>query len=117
MGEVAESEGRAVEVFQASVDRFGGSVAGAGPVEIGQRVSCSAFQGPSESGDLDHRLRDADADGLDQLLPLLAAAASVGLSVGGDHLLVDTPGGLHVGVVVNGEQDRQALVLPVGEQV
>ena len=40
--------GGAVGVFEAAVDRFGGSVAGAGPVEVGQHVDCTLGQGPSE---------------------------------------------------------------------
>jgi len=32
-------------VFEAAVDRFGGSVAGAGPVEVGQHVDCTLGQG------------------------------------------------------------------------
>jgi hypothetical protein len=41
--EVAEAEGGAAEVFESAVDGFGGSVAGAGPVEVGQDVGA----GPS----------------------------------------------------------------------
>jgi hypothetical protein len=37
-GEVAEAEGRAAQVFQASVDRFGWPVAGAWSVE-GERLT------------------------------------------------------------------------------
>ena len=37
--------GRSAEVFEAAVDRFGWSVAGAGPVEVGQHVDCTLGQG------------------------------------------------------------------------
>jgi cytidylate kinase len=40
-GEVAEAECGSAEVLEAAVDRFGGSVAGAGPVEVGQHVDCT----------------------------------------------------------------------------
>jgi hypothetical protein len=45
------------------------------------------------------------------------AAATVGLAVGGDHLLVDPPGDLDGGVLVDGEQGFEPVVLAVGEQV
>ena len=41
-GEVAEAEGGSALVLEAAVDRFCGSVAGAGPVEVGQ-WSASGF--------------------------------------------------------------------------
>ena len=37
--------GDAAEVFEASVDGFGGAVAGVGVVEVGQDVPGSAFEG------------------------------------------------------------------------
>jgi len=46
-------------VLQAAVDRFGWTVAGAGPVEVGQYVSGSLAQGAAEFGDLDQRPGDA----------------------------------------------------------
>jgi len=44
VGGVAETEGGSAEVFEAAVDRFGGSVAGAGSVEVGQHVDCTLGQ-------------------------------------------------------------------------
>ena len=44
-GEVAESQGDAAQVLQASVDGFGGAVGGAGAVEVGQDVLAAADQG------------------------------------------------------------------------
>ena len=52
VGEVAEAEGGAAEVFEASVDGFGGAVAGAGPVEVGQHVGGALLEGAAEGGDL-----------------------------------------------------------------
>ena len=46
-------------MLQAAVDRFGWTVAGAGPVEVGQYVSGSLAQGAAELGDLDQRPGDA----------------------------------------------------------
>ena len=39
-------------MFQSAVDRFGGSVAGAGSVEVGQYVGGAVLQRPAERGDL-----------------------------------------------------------------
>ena len=69
VGEVAEAESGAAQVLQAAVDRFGWTVAGAGPVEVGQYVSGSLAQGAAELGDLDQRPGDAGAERLDQLDP------------------------------------------------
>ena len=50
VGEVSESLGDAAEVFEASVDGFGGAVAGVGVVEVGQDVPGSAFEGSAHAG-------------------------------------------------------------------
>ena len=47
---VDESLGDAAEVFEASVDGFGGAVAGVGVVEVGQDVPGSAFEGSAHAG-------------------------------------------------------------------
>ena len=52
VGEVAESEGGAVWVFEAAVDRFGRSVAGVGVVEVGQDVPGTAFECPAQRNEL-----------------------------------------------------------------
>jgi hypothetical protein len=104
-------------VLQAAVDRFGWTVAGAGPVEVGQYVSGSLAQGAAELGDLDQRPGDAGAERLDQLDHQLAARGWVGVPVGGDHPLVDAPGGLDLDVLIDGEQGRESGGLLVGEQV
>jgi len=46
-----------------------------------------------------------------------ATAATVGFAVGGDHALVDGPGGLDLDVLVACEQRVEAAALLVGEQV
>ena len=51
------------------------------------------------------------------LLISCPSGGPVGVAVGGDHALVDTPGGLDGDVVLDSEQGGQALVLPVGEEV
>ena len=47
---VDESLGDAAEVFEASVDGFGGAVAGVGVVEVGQDVPGSACEGSAHAG-------------------------------------------------------------------
>jgi hypothetical protein len=116
VGEVAEAECAAAQVFQAAVDGFGGAVAGAGPVEVGEHVGGAAGQGPAEGDDLAQRGRDAAADRGDQFLHELAPGASVRFAVGGDHPLVDAPGRFDLRVLVRGEQFAQALSLLVSEQ-
>ena len=39
-------------MFEASVDGFGGAVAGVGVVEVGQDVCGSAFECPAQGGEL-----------------------------------------------------------------
>jgi hypothetical protein len=46
-------------VFEAAVDRFGGSVAGGGPVEVGQHVGCALGQGSFEGDEFGQRVWDA----------------------------------------------------------
>ena len=46
-------------MLQASVERFGRAVAGAGPVEVGQDVAGSLGQGPAEPAQLDQGGGDA----------------------------------------------------------
>ena len=61
--------------------------------------------------------RHASADGVDQFAHEFAAAVPVGLAVGGDHPLVDAPGGLDLDVLVDGEQRFKPVALFIGEQV
>ena len=104
-------------MFEAAVDRFGGSVAGAGPVEVGQHVDCTLGQGPSEGDELGQRVWDAGAEGLDQRAHEVASPGAVGFAVGGDYPLVGAPGRLDFDVDVGLEQGVQALALLLGEQV
>ena len=49
-------------MFEPAVDRLGGAVAGAGPVEVGQHVGGALLQGPAERDELGQRGGDAVAD-------------------------------------------------------
>ena len=61
VGEVAEAEGGAAEVFKASVDGLGRAVARAGPVEVGEHVGGALVQGASKPAQLGQDGRDAVA--------------------------------------------------------
>ena len=104
-------------MFEPAVDRFGGAVAGAGVVEVGQHVQGPAFQGSTESDQLGelrgHSLGEVVDHGLQSLLPTRA----VGVAVGGDDALVDAPGRFDLDVLVSGEHGLQPGDLLVGEQV
>lgn len=64
---IREAAADAAYVFKASVDGFGGSIAGAGAVEVGKDVSGSLFEGAAEFGDLDQGDGHADGEGVDEL--------------------------------------------------
>ncbi len=104
-------------MFEASVDRLGGAVAGAGPVEVGQHVGGAVRQGRTEPAQLGRRCGDAVADRFGQLRHQVAPLLAVGLAVGGDYPLVDAPGGLDLDVLLGRGQGRQPRALLVGEQV
>ena len=103
-------------MFEAAVDRFGRAVAGAGPVEVGQHVGGSLFQGSAEGSEFDERGRDAAAEAGDELLHQAMATGRVGVPVGGDHSLVGGMGDLDSDVSVVGEQGIKPVLLFVGEQ-
>jgi hypothetical protein len=75
------------------------------------------LQRPAQGDHLAQGRRNAAADRGDELDHECAAAGAVGFAVGGDHPLVDAPGGFDLDVVVGGEQRLQALVLCAGEEV
>src|SRR5690625_870141 len=68
VGEVAEAEGRAAQVLEASVDRLGGTVAGAGPVEVGPDVRGALGQRPAAFSQLGQGVGDLLAQGRDDLV-------------------------------------------------
>ena len=68
------------------------------------KICAAAIRGSSEGSDLDQAGRDSMGEfGVQGLHPGLARGG-VGLVVGGDHLLVDVPGGLDLDMVIAGEQ-------------
>ena len=117
VGEVAEAEGQATQVLEATVHGFGRSVARARPVEVGQDVAGASGQGAAELAQFYQRLRHTVGEGVDHGAHLDAAGCPVGVTVGGDHALVDPPGALDLHVPVPSEELVKALVLAVGEQV
>lgn len=57
VGEVAETEGRAAEVPEPTIDRLRWTVAGAGPVEERQHVLRALGQRPVQLSQLDESVR------------------------------------------------------------
>ncbi len=104
-------------MFESAVDGFGGSVAGAWPVEEREDVGRALSQGACEPADLDKGGGDAGADRVDHSLHHLLAALLVGFPIGGDDALVDAPGRFDLDVLVAGEQCCQACALLVGEEI
>ena len=68
-------------MFEASVDRLGGPIAGAGLSEVGQDVVGTLLQRPAECDNLAQSGRDTVADRLDELDYQLTAVASVLVTV------------------------------------
>ena len=92
-------------MFEASVDGFGGAIAGVGVVEVGQDIPGSAFESPAQRDELGQTLRYARRGqrvdfGLHQGL----TADSVGIAVGVDDVLIGAPRGLKGDVAIAGEQ-------------
>ena len=92
-------------MFEASVDRFGRTVAGVGMIEVSQDVSGSAFERSAQCDEFGQAPGYARGGqcvdfGLHQGL----AADFVGIAVGVDDVLVDAPGDLERDVAITGEQ-------------
>lgn len=100
-------------MLQASIDRFRGSVARAGPIEVGQDAVGPLLQGSAESSDLDQR-GGAPMDRVSIRCCILAFPL---VAVGADHRLVDTPRRLALKVRLVDEQVADPLPLLVGERV
>lgn len=66
MGEVSEAQGGAAQVFDSAVDGFGGAVAGAGVIEIGEDIGGSSFHGPAQRLEFCERVGDVVADGVNE---------------------------------------------------
>jgi len=103
-------------VLEASVDRLGGAVGGAGVVEVGQDVGDSFGQGPGQLGDLLQAVGDGLLQGVDESSRQVLSRARVLGAVGLNQALVDAPGGMDWSVALIGEEVLQALGLGVGEQ-
>ena len=92
-------------MFKAAVDRFGGTVAGVGVVEVGQDVPGSAFECPAQRHELAQTPRYTRAgQGVDLGLHQGLTADFVGIAIGVDDVLVDAPGDLECDVAIAGEQ-------------
>ena len=91
-------------MFEAAVDGFGGAIAGVGVVEVGQDVPGSAFECSTQRNELGQAPRYARGGqrvdfGSHQGL----TADFVGIAVGVDDVLVDTPGDLECDAAIAGK--------------
>ncbi|GAA0333971.1 hypothetical protein GCM10009529_10440 [Micropruina glycogenica] len=68
VGEVSEAEGGAAEVFESSVDGFGGAVGGAWMVEVGQYVAGASVQGGAEFAEFGQGGGNAAGDAFDDFV-------------------------------------------------
>ena len=104
-------------MFEASVDGFGRTVAGVGMIEVGQDVSGSAFECPSQCHELGQAPGYArGGQGVDFGLHQGLTADFVGIAVGVDDVLVDAPGDFEGDVAIVGEQVEYLVLLAWGEQ-
>ena len=79
-------------MFDSAVDGFGGTVAGADMIEVGQDVISPAFHRPAQRLQLFERVGDPVADGSNEFAEPFFGLLLVGVAVGGDNLLVDVIG-------------------------
>lgn len=79
----------AAELFNEEIHRFGGSVGGAGSVEVGEQLHPPAAQGPAQPGDLRDRAAGQDLD--ESAGPLAALLRGRGV-VDRAQVLGDLPG-------------------------
>lgn len=103
-------------MFEASVDDFGGAIAGVGVVEVGQYVPGSVFERSSQCDEFGQVPRYARGGqcvdfGLHQGLTV----DFVGIAVGVDDVLVGAPGDFECDVALAGEQIEDAVLLAWGE--
>ena len=103
-------------MFEASVDRFGRTACGVGVVEVGQDVPVSAFECPAQRDELGQVPRYArGGQGVDFGFHQGLTVDFVGITVGGDDVLVDAPSDLEGDVAIAGEQDEDLMLLAWGE--
>ena len=92
-------------MFKASVDRFGGAIAGGGVVEVGQDVPGSAFERSAQRNELSQTPRYTRAGqcinfGLHHGLTHACVRRAVGIN----DVLVGAPGDLECDVLLTGKQ-------------
>ena len=118
VGEVSQVECGSAYVFEASVDGFGGAIAGVGTIEVGQDVPGSAFECPTQRHEFGRAPRYARGGqcvdfGLHQGS---RTADFAGIPIGVDDVLVDAPCDLEGDVAIAGEQVEDLVLLAWGEQ-
>lgn len=91
-------------MLEPAVKCFRGAVAGAGPVEVDQHVSCPVFQRQAKRHGLGQRGGKASTGKCDQSLHGLFALGAIRLEFIGYDALVDAPSRLRFDIVVRNEQ-------------
>lgn len=98
-------------MLESAVDRHRRSVAGAGPVDEREDVRCAFDKGRSELANLDERGGGPVTDRMDYGPHRLLSERAIGLAVGGDHALMDTPDRLdHCTILVSGQVFEAGLL-------
>ena len=99
-------------MFEASVDDFGGAIAGVGVVEVGQDVPSSAFECPAQRHELGQAPRYArGGQCVDFGFRHGLTRARVGRAVGINDVLIDAPRGLKGDVLLAGKQVDYLVLL------
>ena len=92
-------------MFEASIDSFGGAVAGMGMIKVGQDVPGSAFERSSQCDDLYEGARHARvAETVYFGFHHGLARVRVGCAVGINDVLVGAPSDLECDVLLTGKQ-------------
>lgn len=104
-------------MLQTAVDRLGGPIGGAGAVEVGQDVDRPAIQRPAQLLQLDQLGRDPAPQRVDHLRQHRLAGGLGAAPVGGDDLLIHTPGGLEFDMLIRTEDSIELGPLARGEQI
>lgn len=104
-------------MFERSVDRFRGAVAGAGPVEEREHVDRALFQCLAETADLDQGSRDVGCDRTDDGLHQLLASGLIRFSARGHDLLINASRRFDPDIALEREDSAQTPVLFLHQQV
>lgn len=113
--EIPQRQRGASQMLETTVYRFSRPDACPGPVEVGEHISSSAFQGSPERGQLFHHCRHSRRETRDDGPYPRASTHSVGVAVGGHDALVNPPRHIDLSVLLDGEHCFESIGLIRGE--